>query len=72
MNIMSRKTHAEFGKDEAEQRLTCFSSGYVYRSMLGEPHERIQTGTAFGNLPDDWSCPECGVHKGNFARTGPS
>ncbi len=72
MNIMNGTTYPEFGMGEAEQRLTCLSCGYVYHSKLEEPYDGTLPGTPFEDLLDDWSCPECGVHKGNFARTDPS
>ena len=72
MNIMNGTNYDEFGMVEAEQRLTCLSCSYVYHSKLEEPYDWVPPRTPFEDLPDDWSCPEYGVHKVNFARTDPS
>lgn len=37
----------------------CVVCGYVY-----DPKEN--NNVAFGDLPDDWVCPECGVGKDQF------
>ncbi|MDY3205876.1 MAG: rubredoxin, partial [Arcobacter sp.] len=32
----------------------------------GDPDSGIEAGTAFEDLPQDWSCPDCGVGKEDF------
>ena len=32
----------------------------------GDPDSGIDPGTAFEELPDDWSCPQCGATKSQF------
>ena len=39
----------------------CPGCGYVYQEAQGEPHEGFAPGTAFTTLPEDLSCPDCGV-----------
>ena len=41
------------------QKFRCTVCEYVY-----DPKEN--DGVAFENLPDDWTCPECGVGKDQF------
>ena len=38
----------------------------IYDPGKGDPGNGIKPGTLFENLPDDWSCPECGVNKDRF------
>ena len=37
-----------------------------YDPAAGDPDSGIAPGTAFEDLPDDWSCPLCGVGKDMF------
>ncbi len=40
--------------------------GYVYDPAKGDPDNGIAPGTAFEDIPDTWSCPECGAGKDEF------
>lgn len=42
--------------------------GYTYDSNSGDPEHGIEAGTAFENLPPDWTCPICGADKSQFAK----
>ena len=42
-------------------RLACPGCGYVYDVRAGAPREGFAPGTAWGSVPDDWVCPDCGV-----------
>ena len=44
----------------------CDVCEYVYDPELGDPDNNIAPGTPFSDLPDDWTCPECGVGKEMF------
>ncbi|MCX8028244.1 MAG: rubredoxin [Thermodesulfovibrionales bacterium] len=44
----------------------CSVCGYVYDPAYGDPDNGVAAGTAFENLPDDWSCPVCGATKDMF------
>lgn len=39
----------------------CKVCGYVYDVKRGEPQHGIAPGTAFEDLPDDYTCPVCGL-----------
>ncbi len=39
----------------------CPGCGYQYDEATGEPHEGFAPGTVFADIPDDLSCPDCGV-----------
>ena len=42
-------------------RYICPGCHYCYDEQAGEPHEGFPPGTLFENVPDDLSCPDCGV-----------
>ena len=48
------------------QKYTCVVCGYIYDPAVGIPDEGIPAGTAFADIPDSWSCPDCGVSKADF------
>lgn len=50
------------------EKWTCVICGYVYDPELGDPDNGIEPGTSFEDLPDDWTCPECGVDKDAFEK----
>jgi len=44
-------------------KYVCSVCGYVYDPEQGDPENGIAPGTAFEDLPDDWTCPICGASK---------
>lgn len=42
--------------------------GYMYRAEKGDKKGKIEKGTKFEDLPDDWKCPGCGAGKGHFEK----
>ncbi|WP_288132747.1 FAD-dependent oxidoreductase [Microbulbifer sp.] len=44
----------------------CMVCGWVYDEAKGAPEEGIPAGTRWEDIPDDWTCPECGVSKEEF------
>lgn len=55
------------GKGEMLMRYVCGVCGYVYDPKNGDPDHGIAPGTPFEELPEDWTCPDCSVGKGEFA-----
>ncbi len=49
------------------QKYVCNVCGYVYDPDKGDPDNDIKPGTSFEGLPDDWTCPICGVGKDRFS-----
>jgi rubredoxin len=41
----------------------CEVCGYVYDETTGEPREGFPPGTSWTDVPDDWTCPDCGVRE---------
>ncbi len=48
------------------KRYECIVCGWIYDEALGCAEEGIAPGTKWEDIPDDWSCPECGVGKLDF------
>ncbi len=48
------------------KKYECTVCAYVYDPDVGDPDNAIAPGTAFEELPDDWTCPDCGVGKDMF------
>ncbi len=44
----------------------CVICDYVYDEAEGWPDDGIKPGTCWEDVPDDWSCPDCGASKGDF------
>ena len=48
------------------KKYKCLPCGYVYDPVEGDAENDIAPGTAFADLPDDWTCPLCGAGKEDF------
>lgn len=46
----------------------CTVCMYVYDPEKGDPAFGINPGIPFEELPDDWTCPVCGVPKDMFEK----
>jgi len=44
----------------------CVICGFIYDEASGLPHEGIAAGTRWQDIPDNWTCPDCGVAKHSF------
>ncbi len=44
----------------------CVVCGFIYHEAEGWPEEGIEPGTLWADVPEDWSCPDCGVSKADF------
>lgn len=49
-------------------KYVCIPCGYVYDPEVGDPDSGIEPGTAFEDIPEDWTCPICGVTKDLFQK----
>ena len=49
-------------------KYVCSVCGYVYDPAEGDEENGIAPGTAFGDLPGDWTCPVCGASKDDFEK----
>jgi rubredoxin len=62
-----RSTTLKFRRNVME-RWKCVVCGYIYDPELGDPDSGVAPGTAFENLPDEWTCPVCGATKDMFEK----
>ena len=49
------------------KKYQCNICGYIYDPEEGDIDSGIAPGTSFEDIPDDWSCPLCGVTKEDFS-----
>jgi rubredoxin len=54
--------------DNKDAKWRCTVCGYIYDPEKGDPDNDIAPGTAFEDLPDEWTCPICGVGKDEFEK----
>ncbi len=48
------------------QKWFCVPCGFIYDPLLWDDDSGIPPWTEFTDIPDDWSCPVCGVTKSDF------
>ncbi len=48
------------------KKYKCTVCGYIYDPAAGDPDNDVDANTTFEDLPDDWTCPDCGVEKDIF------
>jgi rubredoxin len=48
------------------RKYRCRYCAHLYDESLGDPDSGIAPGTRFEDIPDDWSCPECGAMKADY------
>lgn len=44
----------------------CSVCGHIYDEAAGDPEHGVPPGTRWEDLPEDWTCPDCGVAKNDF------
>lgn len=49
------------------KKYVCEVCGYIYDPDTGDEESGIPAGTSFEDLPEDWTCPLCGVGKDEFS-----
>lgn len=48
------------------KRWMCTICGFTYDEGEGRPEDGIAPGTPWADVPDDWTCAECGAAKAQF------
>ena len=48
------------------KKYQCIVCGWIYDEAEGWPQDGIAAGTKWEYIPDDWTCPDCGVSKADF------
>jgi len=49
------------------EKYVCDVCGYLYDPEMGCSGSGIKPGTAFKDIPEDWTCPECSAGKNSFS-----
>lgn len=50
----------------ANRTWMCVVCGFIYEEAAGLPEEGIAPGTRWEDVPETWTCPDCGVSKDDF------
>ena len=61
------KTTFDKKGEDTMKRYICQACGYEYEERLGEPDNGIAPGTEWDRVPEDYTCPLCGVGKDQFS-----
>ncbi|MCK5832487.1 rubredoxin [bacterium] len=51
---------------ENKMKYVCDICSWEYDPETGDPDNGVAAGTAFEDIPDDWTCPVCGATKDQF------
>jgi len=46
----------------------CMVCGYIFDEEEGDLSQKVEPGTLWANISDDWVCPVCGVNKSQFEK----
>lgn len=77
INFAVNKTNKEFcllikkkletiKNNKIMKKYRCVVCDWIYNPEVGDPDSGIAPGTLFEDIPDDWTCPLCGVTKEDF------
>lgn len=68
---IERKSKVKSEKGDQEvKKYKCLMCGYIYDPAVGDADNGVSAGTAFEDLPDDWTCPDCGAGQDEFEPIG--
>ena len=48
------------------KKYVCVICGYIYDEETGDQESGINPGTLWEDVPEDWTCPDCGSSKQDF------
>jgi rubredoxin len=52
--------------DTPFRKFMCVVCGFIYDEAQGWPDDGIEPGTRWEDVPETWTCPDCGVTKSDF------
>lgn len=55
--------------DTPFRKFMCVVCGWIYDEAQGWPDDGIEPGTRWEDIPETWTCPDCGVTKSDFEMT---
>ncbi len=59
---------AQKNEEDADTKFECTVCKYIYNPKYGNEKAGVHAGTAFYDLPKEWSCPVCGEGKDVFQK----
>ena len=73
MDAFTRQAISVFSQETCEEvarigNWKCTVCDYVYIPEFGDPERGTPPGTPFEDLPDSWTCPDCGEPKSVFQK----
>lgn len=64
--VSMNATAASAVQTQTYRKFMCVVCGFIYDEALGHPEDGIPPGTRWEDIPDIWTCPDCGVTKADF------
>lgn len=64
--VKMKRAVVEEPKPAPVGRYVCLGCGYEYIPEKGDEDAEIRPGTSYKDLPEEWTCPDCGEVKANF------
>ena len=65
-SITERHNNLPISLESHMKKYQCIVCGWIYDEAEGWPQDGIAAGTKWEDIPDDWTCPDCGVSKADF------
>lgn len=59
-------SNATMSQGSPNKKWMCVVCGFIYDEAEGLPEEGIEPGTRWEDVPDTWTCPDCGATKADF------
>lgn len=53
-------------RSSSMRKWRCLICDFVYDEAKGMPEEGIKPGTRWEDVPETWTCPDCGAAKADF------
>jgi rubredoxin len=65
--VLPRRPGAHYPMNDTPYRSwMCVVCGFIYNEADGLPDDGIPPGTRWEDIPETWTCPDCGVTKDDF------
>lgn len=48
------------------RKYRCILCGHIYDEAIGDADAGLPPGTRYEDIPETWSCPDCGASKNDF------
>ncbi len=66
MNSGFEKNISKQSREQKMEKYKCLMCGYIYDPAVGDTDNGVEPGTSFEDIPDSWTCPDCGAGKDDF------